>query len=62
MIVGVAHQLMVVGVLGAMGFFTRKLEVAIASFQFLARQFTGKRHGRPSSLRQQLEASLHIVS
>jgi len=36
---------------------TRKLEVAIASFQFPARQFAGKRHGRPSSLRQQLEAS-----
>ncbi len=36
---------------------TRKLEVAIASFQFPARQFTAKHHGRPSSLRQQLEAS-----
>ncbi len=40
----------------------RKLEVAIASFQFLARQFAGKRHGRPSSLRQQLEASLHRMT
>jgi hypothetical protein len=52
-----ARQLMLIDGFGVMGFVTRKLEVAIASFQFPAREVTGERNGRPSSLQLQLEAS-----